>query len=85
MDAQSMGLSIMKPESRSHKIQSSLRFLRNLHEEISLAEKLSDIQDEAILNKLKEITQNLELEIAALIEENLELKGEKAPSITEFS
>lgn len=43
-----------KPESRKHKIQSALRFLTHLHEEIRIAQKLEDIQDKVILDKFKE-------------------------------
>jgi hypothetical protein len=32
----------------------ALRFLENLHEELCLAQSLSDIQDERILKKMKE-------------------------------
>lgn len=43
-----------KEESTSHQILSVMRFLKNLHKEIEIAEKLEDIQDEAILNKFQE-------------------------------
>ena len=54
----------MKQQEPSlHKRLSSLRFLKHLHEEITLAEKLEDIQDKIILDKFKEIILILENEL----------------------
>ena len=52
-----------KEEPSLHKRLSSLRFLKHLHEEITLAERLEDIQDKIILDKFNEIIFILENEL----------------------
>ena len=44
-------------KKRNHDLQAALRFLENLHTEISIANNLSDIQDPVILKKFREIIQ----------------------------
>jgi hypothetical protein len=65
LDAQPLGLKKVNIplESHGHKVRSTLRFFENLYEEISLAEKLEDIQDEAILSKMKEYLAFLKEEL----------------------
>lgn len=50
-------------KKRTHDIRTSIRFLENLHTEISLAKELSDIQDPIILNKFQDIIQILKREV----------------------
>jgi uncharacterized protein YeeX (DUF496 family) len=55
-------LNLSDEKKRIHDIHASIRFLENLHTEISVATDLSDIQDPAILKKFHEIIRFLKKE-----------------------
>lgn len=50
-------------KKRAHDIQASIRFLENLHSEISLATNIKDINDPVILKKFSEIIEIIKKEI----------------------
>lgn len=47
-------------ENREHDIKSSLQFLKNLYQEITLGSNIKDLQDPLILNKLRQTIEFLE-------------------------
>ena len=58
-----LNLNIKNDKKRIHDLQASIRFLENLHTEISLAKNLNDIQDPIILKKFQEMITILKKEI----------------------
>lgn len=57
-----LNLNTNHEKKRIHDLHASIRFLENLHTEISLATNLADVQDPIILKKFQEIIKILKKE-----------------------
>lgn len=53
-----------RDNSTPHKLRATIRFLKHLHQEIELAQKLEDIQDKVILAKFHEYIKFLEEQLS---------------------
>lgn len=51
-------------KSKTHELNSSIRFLKNLHEEIRLSSDIKEIQDKKILEKFEQVICFLENEFS---------------------